>query len=210
MKAQVSVVSVILISGIVVSLVGASFMWGMPLVTKRTIVTEYTTAENFLEKINDVIVDIANTGAGSESLEIPTGSVRVIPHNAEDVNRNSLMIDMMTDQPMIFNASKVYLGGAGFEDVMSEVGTYGKASPAVMTMSTTPVATGYGVSLQLHYRELDTQTPPLKGYKILLVTESGETEAGSGQMTVSFVRTYTSGTARNGGPLVVTEIKVAV
>jgi len=210
MKAQVSVVSVILISGIVISLVGASFMWGMPMVTKRTVVTEYTSAEAFIKKVNDVIIDIANTGAGSETLEIPVGSIKVTPEGVEDPDRNSISLDIITDQPMIFNASKIYLGGAGFEDVTSEVGVYGEASPGVITLSTATVSTGYGISLNIHYRELDTKTSPLKGYKIVLTTDSGGIETGAGKMTISFDKTYTSGTAQNGGPLVVTEIKVSI
>lgn len=77
MRGQIAVISVVLISGIIISLVGAAYLWGMPIVEKRTIVTQAQTAENFILQLSDAIIDTANTGAGTRSIDIPFGLVRL-------------------------------------------------------------------------------------------------------------------------------------
>lgn len=210
MKAQVSVVSVVLISGIVIALVGTAYMWGLPIIEKRSVVTEFQTAQGFVFSLNDLVVNMANSGAGRESLDIPHGMARVIPSGSSDPDNNSIIFEFDVNQPMIFNQTPVYLGGATFEDVISEEGTYGISSPGVISMTSRRGPSGYIMMIKLHFRELETKTVPRKGYKILLNPGATTAVSGTSEMTISFVKTETQASACCGGagPLLATHIKV--
>lgn len=210
MKAQMSVISVILVSGIVIALVGTAYMWGVPLIEKRSVVTEFQTAQNFMLELNDRTVDIANSGSGRESMNIPLGLVKVIPHDESDPDNNSIILEFGVNQPMVFNQTPVYLGGATFEDVISEVGTYGVSSPGVVSMTSTKDPMGYVMRIKLHFRELDTRSAPQRGYKVLLDTPTSSVETGTSTVTASFTRTETLPNAccGNAGPLVTTLVTV--
>jgi len=210
MKAQMSVISVVLISGIVIALVGAAYMWGVPLIEKRSVMAEFQTAKSFVFNLNERMVDIANSGAGRESMDIPNGLVRVIPENSNDPDNNSIILEFGVNQPMVFNQTPVYLGGATFEDVINEVGTYGISSPGVISMTSVKDPLGYIMKIKLHFRELDTKTVPQRGYKIVLDTPTSAIETGTSTITVSFVKTETLQNAccGNAGPLVSSHILV--
>lgn len=212
MKGQVSVISIILISGIVIALVGTAYMWGVPLIEKRSVVTEFQTAQNFMLSLSDRIVDMANSGAGRESLNVPSGLIRVIPHSSSDPDNNSIILEFGVSQPMVFNQTPVYLGGATFEDVISDTGTYGVSSPGVVSMTSVKDPAGYIIKIKLHFRELDTKTVPQRGYKVLIDTPTNSMETGTSMATISFVKTETQQNAccGNAGPLVASTIMAEV
>ena len=210
-KAQVSVISIILISGIIISLVGASYMWGVPLIEKRTIITEFSNGENFVKSANDAVINIVNTGSGKETLDIPTGSVEVIPDSAADENKNSIILNLGINQPFVFGTEDVYLGEASFNDIESEVGVYGESSPSIISLTSKASGTGYIVPIKLHFRELDTVTAPKKGYKIIIKTVDGGKKTGTGKLSISYGGIENlRGQAANGGDLIVTNVLVQV
>lgn len=208
MKAQVNVISVILISGIIISLVGASYMWGAPLVEKRTTVSDFSNAESFMENVEDTVINIVNTGSGKETLDIPTGSLEVIPDASANPDNNSIILKVQVNQPFVFNTTEVYLGDATFEDVVSEIGTYGESSPSVISLTSETSGTGYIIPIKLHFRELDTKSTPKRGYKIALKTGGGK-QTGTNSLTLSYDGTEKiPGGAANGGDLILTYILV--
>jgi hypothetical protein len=211
MRAQVTVVSAVLISGIIISLVGAAYLWGAPMVEKRTTVTEFQSAENFVEQLDETIISIANSGTGRKTFDIPFGVVKVHPFEGISVDSNTIFLEFIVNQPLMFNVSRIYLGGAGFEDVVSEVGDYGESRPSVMTLESERVSTGHNIIFRLHYRELDTDTAPKRGYVIALNKGEDFVTSGNNRLTVSFGGTETkSGAAANEGDLLVTYVDVEV
>jgi hypothetical protein len=201
-KAQTQVITIVLISGIVISLVGTAYIWGIPLISKRTAISDFLTAEDFLVKLNDKIVEIANSGSGESSLAIPKGVIRVFNSTEVNPNNNSIVLEVLVDQPLINAESVVYLK----TNVLGEKATYGDAEPRVITLTSEPLNPGHKLILKLHYRELDTKNEPLRGYRIDL--EKGSI-TGSNQAIVSYQGT-SYGVAQNGGTLVITRIKVDV
>jgi hypothetical protein len=200
MKVQIQPISLMLITGIVISLVGAAYLWGKPLVEKRTTITDFKTAENFILNLNDKILDIANNMAGTESLDIPKGLIRVIPYTDSSSDNNSIILEFVTSQPMLMNAT-IPLKTSSLE----EVGTYGESEPRIITLTVEPHATQYKMIFKLHYRELDTET---KGYKIAL---NNITTVGNKKITVSFDKNEIEpGNASNMGDLILTFINVEV
>lgn len=210
-RAQVSVVSIILISGIIISLVGVSYMWGAPMIEKQTIITEFNSAANFIKNVEDAVVDIVNTGSGTETLEIPIGSMEVLAETYPDPDNNTITLSFGAGQHFVFGEASVYLGDATFEDLLSEVGVYGEASPSIITLDAVPSGPGYVIQMKLHFRELDTTTTPKKGYKIGVKTPGGRRETGVNKIIISYEVPETRfGQAANTGDLVVTNVMVRV
>ena len=199
MKAQTQALSLVLIAGIVIAMIGLAYAWGMPLIQKRTTITEFSTAQNFILTLDSKITEIVNSGVGEFRLDIPSGFVRVIDYGASDPDNNSIIMEFITNQPMIMNASQVLLKTTSF----GEVGTYGESEPRIITLTGEGFGTGYKMEIKLHYRELDTKT---KGYKIAL---KPTTLTGGKSVRLSFDRNLVQpGNASNGGDLILTYIKI--
>lgn len=199
MKAQVQPISLVLISGIIISLAGAAYIWGKPLIEKRTTIIDVTTAENFILELDKTITDIAKAG-GEKSLNLPIkGSIRVNESN------NSIILQFMVMQPMLGNTTTTI----PIETThLEEVGVYGE-QPRIITLSSEPVDGQYKMTLVLHYRELDINTTiPKRGYKIQLTST---TEIGTQKVSVAYDKTDTlKGAAANDGDLTVTYLRVNV
>ena len=58
-KGQVQAISLVLVAGIVMSLAGAAYFWGKPLMEKRSSMTDVATAEAFIIQLDKEIVDVA-------------------------------------------------------------------------------------------------------------------------------------------------------
>jgi len=202
MKAQVNTLSIVLIAGIVVAMIAIAYAWGMPLIQKRTTITEFSTAQNFILSLDSKITDIANSGSGEFILDIPSGFVNVYGYGDGNPDNNSVVLEFVTDQPMITNASNVLLKTNSF----GEVGVYGESEPRIITMSNeVSAASKNKMKLKLHYRELDSET---KGYKIALnpITRSGDI-----RIKGSFDRNVVQpNNASNQGDLVLTYITLEV
>ena len=203
-KAQAEIITVVLISGIVISLVGVAYMWGIPLITKRTALTEFLSAEDFVVKLNDRIVNIANSGSGEATLTIPKGRIRVIdfdPLNPRDPDRNSIVLETTVSQPLVLGSSVILK-----TNVLGENATYGEAEPRVINLSSESSGSEYKLVFTLHFRELDTRNQPSRGY--LIAVQAGTT-SGNSQVTVSYAGTEIKpGASASGGDLVVTKIRV--
>ena len=202
-KAQTEVVTIVLLTGIVISLVGAAYMWGVPLINKRTAVTDFLAAEDFVVKLDQKIVEIANAGSGEAALDIPNGLIEIKDYVAGNPQSNSIVFKKVVKQPLILSNSVVLK-----TNVLGENGTYGEAEPRVINLSSESFPPDYRLVFTLHYRELDTRNEPVKGYLISLKTGD---RVGSNRMIVSYDGTdIVAGGAKNGGPLVRTKIKVSV
>jgi len=199
MKAQTQTLSVVLIAGIIIAMIGLAYAWGMPLIQKRTTITEFSAAENFILNLDNKITDIANSGAGEASLDIPSGFVKAIDYHASDPDNNSIILEFTTEQPMIVNASRVLLKTSSF----GEIGVYGESEPRIIVLTGEKFGTGYRMQIKLHYRELDTET---RGYKIAL---NPITQTGGKRVKVSFDKNIVQpGNASNGGDLILTYVKI--
>lgn len=196
-KAQVDVVSVILIAGIMIALVGAAYVWGVPLIEKRTTIAQFDSTESFMVNVNSKISEIASAEGGRQSIDIPQGVlIRVIPNSSSRSDNNSIIADFNIPQPIAWNTSTIYLGET--VDVLTEIGKYGVSPPYRMFAQFNPSAKGGSMNITLHYRELDNG----RGYKII-INDGKPIDSGTQKLTVSYSRTQTlKGAAANGGDLV--------
>lgn len=219
LSGQVQPISVVIISGIIIGLVGIAYFWGIPLIEKRATITEVATAENFISELNGKIKDLVKTGAGRVEIDITRNSIRLVPNSSASTNNNTIIMEFFVDQPMIYPNATIYIGGVSCEDVgdspwstenfTSCTGMHGTASPEIISLKELEDLKGrYLMRMKLHYRELDTRD---KGYKIVLCsTGSCETEiTGKSKITLTFDKNIViTGAAANGGDLVATYINI--
>jgi hypothetical protein len=199
MKGQNQVLSIVLVAGIIIAMMGLAYAWGMPLIQKRTTITEFSSAEGFILNLNSKITGIANSGSGEVTLEIPNGNLRAIGYGDADPKNNTIIMEFVTEQSMVINASTVLLKTTSFQ----EVGVYGESEPRIISLTGERFGTGNKMRISLHYRELDTNN---RGYKIAL---DPVTSSGNKKVKVSFIRNeVVEGGAKNGGDLILTHVNI--
>ena len=197
MKAQVSAISMILIVGIVISLVGSSYIWGKPLIDKRTTITQFTVALRFMEDLDEKIKHVASScttaGACEVKLDIPTsGDISV---NSLD---NSISYTFYVEQPLFRESDIPYNTGN-----VDPVANYGEL-PGVITVSGDVEEWTNSITLKLKYREL-VDIEQGKGFYINLTGD----DIGENSVIIRFEGIEIKpGEASNGGDLYSSKIAV--
>ncbi len=214
---QVQPISAVIITGIVVSLVGVAYFWGVPLIQKRASMTEFQSMERFVSTLQDRISELARSGAGEFTLDINQGFIKLTPYNdideGEGEGGNNFTLEFVVDQPLIFPNTTLYLGATSMEEIDEETGTYGESSPAVVTLREEELGQQYKITAEIVYRELLKEAAPKRGY-IIALCKKGDTECddvmtGNQRITLSFGKNVQkTGEASNGGDLVITYINV--
>jgi len=148
MKAQVDVISIVLVVGIVTTLLGSVYMWGGPLMEKRSAFNDYKICEGFIIDLDEKVTQIASGGGGEVNVKIPLGSVKVIPYGENDPNNNSIILEYISKQPPV-------MGGESYikTTTLGETAPYG-SEPRVISVKSEKVSSGYLITIKLHYREL--------------------------------------------------------
>jgi len=181
-KGQVEAITLVLITGIVMSLAGAAYFWGKPLIEKRASITDIAAAESFMIQLDKEIVDVARN-RGEKSINIPALSGASL---LADDAANSVVFSFLVTQPMLAfgeNAAPVPI-----ESVHVELnGTYGE-SPRVITLESSLYEGQYMMTLRSAYRTLFTNVYPYRAYRI---TISPGKKTGDNKVSVSYGGTET-------------------
>lgn len=209
-KATVTPISLILIVFIVLVMIALAYIWGIPMIEKRTSMVNYESAENFMLRMDQAITNVVSAGGGQEEISIPFGKLSVIPHDAvpENANNNSIMLEFSLPQPLAIDRSVIYLGSVSFADQDKETGIYGQSDPGVMNLTTQKEGDEYLYTINLHYRTLETFTAPVKGYKIAVRSSK---PTGFSSVMVSYGSTdMVEGQSPSGGNLTRTFVDINV
>jgi hypothetical protein len=167
MKAQTEIISIVIIAGIVVALVGAAYIWAVPLIEKRTTISDYTLVEKFILDLNDKIVEIANTGSGEATMQIPSGLLTVRGYSFSGPENNSIILDFYVNQPLIIDQGSIPIKTSSLD----YVGEYGKAEPRIIILSGGSSGGETHLNLSMRYRELRSAAP--RGYVIAMCPPTG-------------------------------------
>lgn len=202
-RAQTQAVSLVLISGIVIALAGAAYMWGKPMIEKRTTITQFTSAVRFMEDLDKKIVDLARScttpGACEESLKLPiNGFISV------DSGGNTITYEFVVTQPLVTEGEvPINTGNLG------EVAAYGE-TPGVIKMMGNRTGGIYKLKFTLHYRELYNEDQQ-RGYKIKLerLEEFEGSRTGTNKILVKYLGSETKpNQGYYGGDLILSRIGV--
>ena len=212
-KAQVQAITMVLMAGIVISLVGVAWFWGKPMIEKQSTATEIATAEDFIIELDKQIVEVARSG-GSKSIRIPSiagAALKVNDTNAlASLYGNEIIFEFTTDQAMIeMGGSSASVPIETFDE--NPVGPYG-GSPRIITLDGRELSNNqFRMILRLRYRQLDDTTSD-RGYQIVLDDGGRVTDRSASMVTVSFLGTETiSGDCCGGsGDTLETKINVSI
>jgi hypothetical protein len=180
MKGQITPITAILLTGVVVALLGVAYFWGTPLIEKRGIITEFETMESFTLRLDDAISDVSNNRAGSKTISIPIGSVQVIPETHTSEQNNSIIVEFVVNQQMLFEDSLVPIETTN----LAETGTFGVDKPRTITLTSERFDGRFKLKFDIHYRTLFTQQE--KGYRISLNSGAPGPISGTQDITVAY------------------------
>ena len=179
LAAQADVLAIIMIVGIVTALTGAAYMWGAPLIDKRSAFTDYKIAEGFILYLDKKITEIAGSGGGEANIDIPTGYVRVVPHDDEnDANNNSIILEFVSKQPLA-------IGGDSYArtTVLGDTAPYG-SEPRVISVKGAGTGNGYIITIKLRYRELLSPN----GAKSVIALSTDSTQGKSKSAQANYIK----------------------
>jgi len=201
-KAQTEAITLVLISGIVIALVGFAYTWGRPMIDKRSTVSQFTSAVKFMEDLDKKIVGMAGScsfeGACEETLVLPVAGVIAI-----DEANNTIIYTVQVTQPLITKGEVLFntadnASVARYGETPGVISLRGESQPGQQII--------YNLVFSLRYRELDSDEP-WRGYKIQLLET--QKKSGNNKIIFSYSGPETQqGQARNNGDLIVSKIKV--
>lgn len=206
MRAQISMISVVIIAGIIIALIGVAYTWAVPMIEKRVTIIDYELMEGFMLELNEKIVDIANTGSGEARIAIPRGILEVSGYDfGGDVN-NTITLDFYVNQPIMTEEGSVPIKTSSLDDI----GEYGRTEPRIIMLSRSYDESYTHLNISMRYRELRSSTP--KGYIIALCPAGcGGRASGGNDVMVSFDKsTVESRDPFDGGDLTIIYINVEV
>ena len=152
MKGQ-EVISVILITGILLGLVGSVYLWGVPLIEKNRDISLLESAEEFMRNLNEKIKNVATHG-GRDWIEIPLGRV----YFESDIDLN------------VETENTIYVSGAwiplGKNECTKDVGIWGVDDQDVICVLSEEIGNEYETDYKLRYIDLELG---VKTYKIELI-----------------------------------------
>lgn len=185
---QVTPISLVLITGIIITLVGSAYIWGIPLIEKRTTLSDFSLGASFMDDLDQEIVEIANAGAGRVVKGIPLGAMTTTEINVDGLTADVLLLKFASSHPLVL------LGDQGSAQVPIRTnvppdalqGAFGESDPRVLTFETRLVGSAFLNTFTLRYIELVADS----GDSFSIVLEPLNPDStGAEQVIVSFDRT---------------------
>lgn len=153
-KGQTEVVTAVLIFGVVISLVGATYIWGVPLIKKQQAFGNIQKTEQFMKDLETVIENIDKGQTGSKSL------IQIKENGVLSVNTDENAIEFLTHEAGTYYilSDEVTTAWNPIAWGPSETGIFGKDAPAILRAKAIAIGDGYDITYQIKFRKLVTQT----------------------------------------------------
>ncbi len=196
MKAQSAIISTVLLSGIILSIVAATYIWGQPLVQKTTDKIKIDALTEMLETIKNGIDNAQQSGSPSQlQLDISDAVVAIKP------SINAVSIETTTIIPIITSYTYVPIS---YTELPSESELIDVNTTETNT-TTTYTPTNYVVGTDIHFGNVTLNTTvynvttynisPSGTYDVACIYEGQEAEASEciteGQTLTMGVNDYT-------------------
>lgn len=209
-RAQASIISVVLITGIAVSVIGISYTWGVPLLQKSQTKTETDMAENLINAIAKAANDVAQTG-GQTSLPL---NLRGPLDLAEEQNSiiysvtTSFTAMATTEWVPLNDDNKFAVEGLGEENFTAVLG---RDKAGLIVSRAAPETGGYKTTYRLIFRELD-DIETLDGFltELKVAGTRGAPGAGPYNLVIRKGTPTVEGKSKLGGDLIVTPLEVSI
>ncbi len=172
MKAQQEILTPLLITGIMISIIGSVYLWGVPLIQKNEDIANLQRAEDFMRNLDIKIKNVANTGS-RDRITIDSGTLSfasVAYDSAEGLNAGSVKLEVMTK-------GTIYSTGIPLPFVRDSLChknntcVLGEDEPEWFFAQSDDIGGQYLTTYELTYRQLNIPST-LKGYQINLTGNS--------------------------------------
>lgn len=167
MKGQQQIVSAVLLTGVLVTIVGSVYMWGIPLIEKNKAVDILHNSEDFMERLNDKIKFIANNGGQDRMTFNLPGTIVFDPNNKE----KSIHVVVRTEGSIYSTGGKIPLS----RNISTKTGKWEEDEPEGMfVVSNKTSEDNYLNTYGLFYRPLEKKN----GEKYLINLTGATASAG--------------------------------
>ena len=146
MKGQSQLIGVMLLTLILITMVGVTYMWGMPLIEKQKSAVQISNAEKLMKELDKKIQNVVKNGGTEkiENVEIP-GTLRLIDDDINDM----FVLKLETMGSDIATGKEIYLKGSAQKE------TYVGDEPGVLKVLSKEMGNRkYEVTMTLQYRNV--------------------------------------------------------
>jgi hypothetical protein len=206
MKSQADIVSAVIIVIVALSLVGAAYMWGMPLIQKRqdTALVERAAKHFDRSNVNSLPkkIEYIYQNGGEETFTIDIdGLWSLYPSTDNNVENNSIQFSFVSRVTNIaVDEGWVPLSTSNTDPIVS-IGE----DPSVVFGRADSSGSMYNITFKTWFRELDKS--PTEGYKIILTRDTAGPLRSTGK-SVRISRGSVTPVTQSGKTLIITEIKI--
>lgn len=173
MKGQQEAVSVVLITGILIGVVGSVYFWGLPLIQKNKDITVLKDSERFMGSLDDKIKSVANNG-GRDQILIDVPGILVFDPQS---NPPELRLRIDTQGTIYDTGGWIPLGR---NDCSKTTGDWGTDEPSTLCVKSEGEKDKYFTTYRLEY--LILKGTGAENYVILL--SGSQASGGEGHKVV--------------------------
>jgi len=201
MKGQQQVLTTVLLTGVLITIVGSIYLWGLPLIRKNQAAATLEHAELFMKNLNEKIKFIANNG-GRDQITISVPGVLGF-YNSSDIIPPMLMLTVRSEGTIYELGGNIPLIGRNCDANIN--GTWGVDKPEILCVQSSQVGKGdYTTIYFIQYRNL---TSGDKIYQINLIGDSSH--AGTDHKVV--IENVGTNTISSGGNILIqTQVKITI
>ncbi|UCG95247.1 MAG: hypothetical protein JSV92_04355 [archaeon] len=142
---QSQIIGVVLLTLVMITMVGITYMWGMPMIEKQKDTVKISNLERFMKELDDKIQTVAKNG-GNQRLESPSvpGELSMFDSGIND----RIELKIQTSGLDIAKQTDIYLRGT--EEGEVPIGN----TPGVIKVYVSEMSDAYDVNMTLYYRNL--------------------------------------------------------
>jgi hypothetical protein len=201
MKGATEALSAILVTGVLISVVGSVYFWGLPLVQKNKDIATLESSENFMVNLKNKIKTVANNG-GREELIINVPGILIF-----DGSSLNLVVDTQGTQ---------YAKGAtiplGRNECNLQTGVWGLNEPETFCVFSEEIGESkFTTTYTLKFVQLDTIiSDQIKGPESFTIDTTGTSSRGGEGKTVLIENTGTERQSVGDSTLVKTKVSIKI
>lgn len=198
-KGQQEVLSIVLISGILIGVVGSVYFWGVPLIQKNKDVAVLENSEDFMNSLNTRIKFIANNGGRDQLVINVPGTLRFDPI------AGTIELTVLTEGTIYAKDAEIPLGRNS--QCSASQGAFGIDEPETLCVKSAQIGEkNFRTTYTLKYVKL-VNNNILRDFQIEL---TGNANSGGEQNFVAFENLGTTQSASNGRALIKTLVAINV
>ncbi len=211
MRAQTTIISSILLVGIVMGLVGTTYMWGKPMFDKSSSISSYEYSKTKLMEIKKAAVTASKTKDAQQSIPVDTTNLAISIEAGDyaknessilSVHNNAIDFTQTLGMPLVQSDAWIFVDPE--EDNGNFIGSMGSDSAGVLLAR----SDGANTITRLWFRDLYDPTTG-KYYRINL-TAGGSTAASGGQNKITLKSLGTAEVSISGQSYILTNMQASI